>query len=331
MTNRSAPVMNVAKKIALGVAGLVAMVVPMVVGAFNAPAIRAQDAADWQTKAGGKMAFEVASVKLTKGEAGPPSFPVNVGEAYRPTGGYFKADFPLATYIEFAYKITPVAAVEHEMFAHLPRWITTESYSIQARAAGNPTKDHMRLMMQSLLAERFKLSAHFETRDEQVFALTLVKAGKPGPKLIPHADGLPCGDLVDPSSATAPARVLRGEVDSGPENFPPMCDSVALIRKPNGMLLLGYRNATMDMLAGSLSGAVGQGLPVIDRTGLSGRYDFTIEWKPTSNVPPPSDSPDAPAPTSLEALRDQLGLKAESTKAPVQILVIDRVERPSEN
>jgi hypothetical protein len=66
--------MNVTKKIALGVAGLVAMVLPMVVGALNALAIRAQDAADWQTKARGKMAFEVASVKLTKGEAGPPSF-----------------------------------------------------------------------------------------------------------------------------------------------------------------------------------------------------------------------------------------------------------------
>jgi uncharacterized protein (TIGR03435 family) len=73
-----------------------------------------------------------------------------------------------------------------------------------------------------------------------------------------------------------------------------MCDSLALIRKPPGMLLLGYRNATMDMPAGSLSGAVGQRRPVINRTGLSGRLDFTIEWKPESNGPPPSGSPDSP-------------------------------------
>jgi uncharacterized protein (TIGR03435 family) len=99
--------------------------------------------------------------------------------------------------------------------------------------------------------------------------------------------------------------------------------------------MIGYRNATMEMLAGSLSGAVGQGRPVIDKTGLSGRYDFTMEWAPTPNGPPPSDAAaapsDTPGPTSLEALRDQLGLKVESTKGPVQLLVIDKVARPSEN
>src|SRR5580698_8653909 len=66
-----------------------------VMAALIVPAIHAQDVPDWQTKAGGKMTFEVASVKPTRGQAGPPSFPINVGEAYRPTGGYFRADFPL--------------------------------------------------------------------------------------------------------------------------------------------------------------------------------------------------------------------------------------------
>jgi uncharacterized protein (TIGR03435 family) len=192
----------------------------------------------------------------------------------------------------------------------------------------------MRLMMQSLLADRFRLKAHFETHEVPVFALTLIKPGKLGPKLIPHADGRPCGEL-GASSGPVPARVIRSDDDAGPENFPPMCDSPALIRKPGGMLLLGYRNATIDLLAGALSGAVGQGHLVMNRTGLNGRFDFTLEWKPESNSPPPTGSPDlppdAPAPTSLEALRDQLGLKAESTKAPVPILIIDHVERPSEN
>jgi hypothetical protein len=222
MRNRHAVGLNPGKKLALGVAGMIALVVPVVIGSLNAPVIRAQDVADWQTAAGGKMAFDVASVKLTKGEAGLPSFPINVGEAYRPTGGHFKADFPLLIYIEFAYKIPPVATVEHEMFAHLPKWINTDSYSIEARAAaGNPTKDQMRLMMQSLLADRFALAAHFETKEMPVFALSLVKAGKLGPKLISHADGRACGDFADPTTATAPARVIRGEEESGPENFPP--------------------------------------------------------------------------------------------------------------
>jgi uncharacterized protein (TIGR03435 family) len=115
-----------------------------------------------------------------------------------------------------------------------------------------------------------------------------------------------------------------------------MCDSFAVIRKSGGALMMaGYRNATMEMLAASLAGLVGQGRPLIDKTGLSGRFDFTLEWAPESNSPPPSGSPaapsDPPAPTSLEALREQLGLKLESTKSPVQVLVIDHVERPSDN
>src|SRR5580692_2867265 len=112
-----------------------------------------------------------------------------------------------------------------------------------------------------------------------------------------------------------------------------MCDSPAVIRKSTGMLL-GYRNASMELLAGSLSMLV-LDRPVIDRTGLSGKFDFTLEWAPVSNNPAPSDSPAAPSdpvgPTSVQALRDQLGLRVESKKAAVPILVIDRVERPSEN
>jgi uncharacterized protein (TIGR03435 family) len=153
-------------------------------------------------------------------------------------------------------------------------------------------------------------------------ALTLVQAGKLGPKLIPHADGIPCD-----KPGLSP--------DQGYTGFPPGCGSLAVLRRSGGALMLaGYRDATMDMLANSLS-VLDLGCPVIDRTGLTGRFDFTLEWAPESHVPPP---PDAPAPpsdplgqTSLQALRDQLGLKVESTRGALQILVIDRVERPSEN
>ena len=218
------------------------------------------------------------------------------------------------------------------MFAHLPKWVTTDRYSIDARAAGNPTKDQMRLMMQSLLADRFQLAARFTTQEIPVFALTVVKAGKLGPKLISHADGRPCPGEAVASNPGVPNRVF-GEAESGPGSFPPMCDSPAVIRKSTGMLL-GYRNAGMELLAGSVSMQV-LDRPVIDRTRLSGKFDFTLEWAPVSNNPAPSDSPAAPSdpvgPTSVQALRDQLGLRVESKKAAVPILVIDRVERPSEN
>ncbi len=268
------------------------------------------------------MAFEVASVKLSAGAFVPPTVPFNAGDAYRPAGGHFRADFPLWEYIMFAYKLWPAEDQIREMRAHLPKWVTTDRYSIEARAAGNPTKDQLRLMVQSLLADRFKLAAHFETHEVPVLALTLVQAGKLGPKLIPHADGTPCD-----KPGISPGQGYTG--------FPPGCGSLAVLRRSGGALMLaGYRDATMDMLAASLS-VLDLRRPVIDKTGLSGRFDYTIEWAPEPSSPPTSDSPAAPSDpvgqTSLEALREQLGLKVESTKGPVQILVIDRVERPSEN
>jgi len=90
----------------------------------------------------------------------------------------------------------------------------------------------------------------------------------------------------------------------------------------------------MDTLANSLA-VLELGRTVIDKTGLSGTYDYTIEWAPEPHGAPPSDSPNVPAEPigepALQALRDQLGLKVESTRGPVKILVIDKVERPSEN
>jgi uncharacterized protein (TIGR03435 family) len=113
-----------------------------------------------------------------------------------------------------------------------------------------------------------------------------------------------------------------------------MCDSLVLIKRPNRTILAGYRNVTMDLLAGSLSGIVGLGRPLIDRTGLSGRFDFTLAWAADTGPSPPDSSGAASepiGPSALQALRDQLGLKLQSARGPVQILVIDRVERPSEN
>jgi uncharacterized protein (TIGR03435 family) len=320
MRNRNVVSLNLAQKLALGIAGMAALVAPIIIGIMYASAIRAQDVADWQTKAGGKMAFEVASVKLSRGEFAPPAFPLNSGEAYRPTGGYFRADFPLSVYIEFAYKIWPTEDQSRAMLAHLPKWVTTDRYLIDARAAvANPSKDQMRLMVQSLLADRFQLAAHFETHEGPALALALVQAGKLGPKLIPHADGPPCNK---PGASPGPGLV----------GFPPGCGSFAMLRMSGGALMLtGYRDASMGMVAASLAGAVGQGRPVINKTGLSGSFDYTLEWAPDA---PPSDSPtpsDPVGPSSLEALRDQLGLKLLATRGPVQTLIIDHVERPSEN
>ncbi len=335
MRNRWVVELSVGKKVILTGAATAALFLPVAIGAWSASAYAAQDAADWQARAGGKMTFEVASVKFsTVKEFVPPSMPLDAGARYHPTGDYFRADFPLWSYIQFAYKLWAPAEDQRKEIARLPKWVTTDRYSIEARGAGKPGKDQFRLMVQSLLADRFQLAAHFETREAPALVLTVAKAGKLGPKLIPHGEGRACGDPAAPLGSV-PEGLFSGKEDPGPENYPPMCDSLVLIRRPNGTMLAGFRNATMDQLAGSLSWLMDLAHTLVDRTGLSGSFDFTLAWAPEPAAHDPSAAPaaqpDPLGPTPLPALRDQLGLKAELVRAPVKILVIDRVERPSEN
>jgi uncharacterized protein (TIGR03435 family) len=273
------------------------------------------------------MAFDVASVKLiapgTPFAAG--NFPLDIGDSYGPTGGRFRSVFPLLIYIDFAYKIgfTP------EQIAHVPEWVAHDRYAIEARVEGKgkPTKDQMRLMMQSLLADRFKLAIHFESKEVPVFALTLVKPGKLGPKLHLHSDGPPC-DSNNPGDPT-----VNGAPPGGSELFPSVCDTFVVVPGPNGIGARdGARNIAIGLFADFVSRFVGR--PVVDKTGLTEKVDFTMEWVNEPNGPPPVDAGDPPGsqgPTMMRALREQLGLKLESTRGPVQNLVVDHVERPSEN
>ncbi|HEV8146592.1 MAG TPA: TIGR03435 family protein [Bryobacteraceae bacterium] len=277
----------------------------------------------WQIVAGGKKAFEVASVRPSQGPFRPPNFPLDEGDAYAATGGRFNADFPLSVYIQFAYKIRLTQEQLQSLLAQLPKWVATDRFSIQARAEGTPTKDQMRLMMQSLLADRFQLAVHFESRQVTVLALTLVKSSKTGPKLRPHAEGPSCDDSAGPAANGSP-----------PSVFPARCDVYALMVKPDRSRQAGSRNTTMDLLASSLPSLGSLGRPVLDQTGLTGRFDFVLEWTPEANSPPLTDTgvaSDPQGPTFLQALHDQLGLKLEATNGRVQILVVDHVERPSEN
>jgi bla regulator protein blaR1 len=102
------------------------------------------------------------------------------------------------------------------------------------------------------------------------------------------------------------------------------------VLKRGALMLAGYRDAPMDTVANSLS-VLDLGRTMVDRTGLSGRFDYTIEWAPEPRGPVTNEPPPPEGETGLEALRDQLGLKAEATKSRVQILIVDKVERPGEN
>ncbi|HEY6346040.1 MAG TPA: M56 family metallopeptidase [Bryobacteraceae bacterium] len=333
MANSVKPGLSAGKKFVLVAGGLLAVTIPMMLSISNVQ-LRAQTAAApgthvpfWQAVAGGKMTFEEASVRRSRppSPSAPglwlPSFPLNSGDAYVP-GGRFSANFPLSVYIDFAYKMQPTRAQYDSMFGLWPKWVTTQPFEIQATTGGNPTKDQMRVMMQSLLADRFGLAVHYETSVVPVFALTLKEPGKLGPNLRLHNDNLPCDDTR-----------LRGDrppVPTGDTNdF--SCGGFGMWNA-GFKTRVGARNATMAAFAATLSNYPDISRPVIDQTGLSGRFDVQVQWEFESVVVAPNRAePDLPGPLFLDALREQLGLNLESTHAAVQTLIIDHVERPVEN
>ncbi len=285
------------------------------------------------------LEFEAASVRENQNtRSGPANVPLDTEDAFVPTGGLYVArGFTLSSYIAFAYKRQNSPALRDQ----LPKWAQTTRFDIEARAAGNPTKDQYREMMRSLLAQRFKLQAHTETRRVPIFALVLAKPEKPGPQLRAHSASDDCsgsptitnmGTVFEspPKGANLakPATLVGvfpsfcggfvGGVPVDPENMP-------------GLFMAGGRGMSMELIADVFtqrapSNNLGD-RPILDRTGLGGEYDFIVEW----TSPAFSNATPGPTTTMLDALKDQLGLKLEPTEAPVDVLVIDHLERPSEN
>ncbi len=152
--------------------------------------------------------FDVVSVKQNNSDTpSTANFPLGPGDVYVTNGGYFTASgFPLATYIYFAYKImgNDMQAVAQQ----LPGWVLSDRFDIQARTDGDPAKDkkdQMRLMMRALLADRFKLVSHYETRQVSVFGLGPAKAGKIGPTLQAHPSDAACTTVLSPTGGPAVA------------------------------------------------------------------------------------------------------------------------------
>lgn len=258
--------------------------------------------------------FEAASVRQnTSGEQGQ--------SIRRQPGGRLSAtNMPLRALITFAYQLQPFQLVGD------PSWIRTVNFDIVAKMDGDPAPvppgagpDPLMLAMRSLLAERFKLAAHRETREMDIYALVLARPdGKPGPALKPSTQ--------DCAAMMAAAR-------GGPPPGPPPGPSSPItcgMRGSVGRIQAG--GMPMVTFANNLSGRVQR--TVVDRTGLSGYWDFEINFAPESApipLPPGVDLPagDPTAPSLFTAVQEQLGLRLQSTKGPVEVLVVDRVEQLS--
>ena len=191
-----------------------------------------------------------------------------------------------------------------------PAWIATDRYDLDATTKENATLDEIRAMMRALLRDRFMYAAHVEQRDLPVYNLTRAQpAGQLGPFL--ERSTFDCSNLAArkqeaaAASAARPGRLLCGFSDS------------------SGGLFDGG-GITLETLAQILTGPAGR--PVFDRTGLTGGYNVLLKWTPLATDTPPAD-----AVSIFTAVQEQLGLKLESGTAPLDVLVVDRIERPSEN
>jgi bla regulator protein BlaR1 len=280
---------------------------------------------DWQIAAGTKREFDVVSIrKDISGNFKTPSFALDPGDGWQPQDGLFHSDFPLVVDIEFAYKLSEAPYEDEYLLANQPKWVSSDIYEIKARAEGKPTKDQMRLMMQSMFADRFKLVIHFETRQVPVLALTLIHPGKLGPKLRPHAQGPACDISVPPPA--------KGALAKGPDLIPPGCALFMAAPKPNRVWLEGARDVSVSSIADYLSSDAGMDRPIVDQTGLNGNYDFSIQYTAEPDQQAASGAATGPQAITLEeALKEQLGMKLIRTTAPVRVPVIDHIERPSEN
>jgi len=204
----------------------------------------------------------------------------------------------------------------------IPRWADDILYKIEAKAEGNPDKEEMHLMVQSLLEDRFKLKMHRELREMQVYAL-VVAGGGHKLQVAKDEQGNPVTSLPPPEQARQPLAA-----PSFPPSFATMRPgSLRIMGKPGGEFELIGKAISMETFSKILNG-MRLGRKVIDKTNLAGLYDIRLSYANPFNV---AAAEEPSAPSILTAIKEQLGLKLEVSKAPVDYFVIDSVEKPSEN
>jgi uncharacterized protein (TIGR03435 family) len=240
-------------------------------------------------------AFEAASIRQSVRRAAGGDW------VFRPGGQFIASNTTVTELIAEAY------GVETFRVVGAPDWTREAQYDVQARGGANVTMDETRLMLRTLLQERFGVRARVERLEVPIYALVLIRSdGRTGPRLPPAAPA---------------ACVDRGEQPINvPRDAPPSCGR--LMWNPGRML---GRRVTLDLLAAELSTLVNR--VVVNRTGLTNMFDLDLDWTPDSGRS--FGNPDAPG--LFTALGEQLGLRLDSSRGPADVVVVDAVERPTEN
>jgi uncharacterized protein (TIGR03435 family) len=310
------------------------LILGIAVSLLTSPLLKAQTTVAPQDT---RLAFDVASVRQNlagedaQGADSPHvNFPIGSDDAYYDTGGVFSAtNLPLTSYLIFAFKITNNN--RQALLDSVPDWVKTDHYNIEARTElANASKDQMRLMMQSLLRDRFNLAVHRETRTVKVYAAVLNDLGRMGPQLRAHAPGAPCPeDIPNPSPMSAET---KSQFNFDALGFPEVCGRFvnAIPSKIPHHRRFGGGGLSMLRIVASFAGVGNLDRPVVDRTGLAGQFDFVLDFLPD---PPPGQqaSPDAEGPSFIAAVQLQLGLKLVTERAPMEFVIVDRIEKPTPN
>jgi uncharacterized protein (TIGR03435 family) len=298
MTNRTIAKLSVAKKVVLSAVGAIAVAAPIFAQSVPLPSA-------------GALRYEVASIKRNNGDAKQ----MIVLQRFLPGGGFEGINVTLGSVIRLAYGLQDFQMVGG------PKWVNTDRFDIQVRGPQGATESEAPRRLQSLLAERFALTAHSEKRDHPIYALVLARADRSlGPRLRKSQ--------IDPKKIQEQdAKMLR----ENPATFVPLeCGLIAGRR-------LGDCSSTMAVLASRFPMYVGR--MVVDRTGLTGAYAYDLRFGdrpvpgagPGGGFPFPTTPPDPDAPSLFTALQEQLGLKLEAQTGRVEVLVIDQVAQPKAN
>ena len=263
--------------------------------------------------------FEVASIKPCIPTPPGPRGGGGGSESQGVGSGHLNWCRPVIQFITMAFSTYATGERDLPEFLPIvggPAWINSESYNINAKAEGNASMEMMLgPMLQALLEDRFGLKVHRETRTVPAYALTVTKRG---PRLQPAKEGC---TPIDPTTAPQPG---QKQLCGGPTN-----GTIA----GKSSITLDAHGLSLNEFSKSLASIMGR--PVVDKTGITGKFDFDLEFLPDESSAglrvrlASSDSPNA---TSIfTAIQEQLGLKLESTRGPGEFLVIDHIERPSEN
>jgi bla regulator protein blaR1 len=296
------------RKLLLAVIGLTVIVLPIGFGLLNAIPSRAQAQAQDANPAA--HVYEVASIKPNKSGD-------NMTRMMMKPDGLSATGATLDMLIQDAY------GVRYFQIAGSPSWFKTERYDIEAKMDSSVAEELRKLsddqreaetrrMLQALLADRFQLKLHIDTKELPVYALVVAKNG-PKLQVARPGDTYPNGFKGPDGGGGAGMMFMEGNGGPVRGQAIPIATLVHLLSQQLGRT-------------------------VLDKTGLTGKYDFTLKWAPDESQGPPglpgmdnAPPPDSPGPSIFTAIQEQLGLKLEAQKGPVEILVIDHAAKPSEN